>query len=323
MDNHFLGGMTFKELIVKVWREINDDNIYGSSAQLAYYFLLALFPMLIFLTSLVGFLPEAQQSILHAMAKAVPAQAMQIVNDTLHDISSKRSGGILSFGILATLWAASGGVEALIGTLNVAYDVKEGRSFWKVRLIAIGLTILLSLLIVGGTILIMFGDKFSLWLAQFLGMSRAVSLLWGAVDYLLGLALLFIGIEVLYYFSPNIKLEWKFITPGGLFAVLGLIASSLAFSLYLRFAPSYSATYGSLGAVIILMLWLYLMGMVLLIGGEINSEIREAAGKPKVLKEDPAEGRTPASGDSAEVLHQHDVTPILGNKGKEQPAPVR
>jgi membrane protein len=285
MGKRMLGGLTFKELSLKTWRGINADNIYGGAAELSYYFLLALFPMLIFLTSLVGFLPGAQQAILVSLGRVVPGQAMKLVNDTLQDVINNRSGGLLSFGILGTLWAASVGVAALMETLNVVYCVKEGRSFWKVRLIAVGLTIILSSVMIGGTVLIMFGDKLSAWLAGELGLGSSFAVAWGVVDYLLGLVLLLIGIDLIYYFAPNIKLRWRVTTFGSGFALIALIVVSLLFSLYLRVAPSYSATYGSLGAVIVLMLWLYLVGLVILTGGKINAIIREALNKPKILKE--------------------------------------
>jgi membrane protein len=296
MTTRALAGLTLKELMSKTWRHINTDDVYGASAQLAYYFLLALFPMLIFLTSLVGFIPEVQQSIFNAVGRVFPAQTVGIVTGTMQDIVTNRSGKLLSFGILGTIWAASGGVAALMGTLNLAYHVKEWRSFWKVRLIAIGLTVMLSFLIIGGIVLLIFVDKFSVWLTTLLGLGESFVLFWAVAEYLLGLFFLLIGIDSIYYFAPNIKLRWRLVTPGGLFALVALIVSSHLFSLYLRYAPSYSVTYGSLGAVIVLMIWLYLMGMTLLVGGEINSVIREAAGKPKVLKEEPKQlGSVPQS----------------------------
>jgi membrane protein len=285
MNYQFLGRLTFKELAARTWRETNEDNILGRAAELAYYFLLALFPMLIFLTSLVGFLPGLREAIFTGLAKFVPGEAMRLVSETISDVTRRRSSGLISFGILGALWAASGGVTAVMGTLNTAYDVREERSFWKVRLIAIGLTVLLALLVVGGTALIMFGDRFAAWLAAQLGRGTTFTIVWGIVHYLMGLALSFLGLELIYYFGPNVEQDWKWITPGAVFAVISLVFASLLFSLYLRFAPDYSATYGSLGAVVVLMLWLYLMGAVILIGGEINAEIAHAADKPLVQKE--------------------------------------
>jgi membrane protein len=278
--SHWLGGLTIKELAVRTWRETKDDNVFGRAAELAYYLLLALFPMLIFLSSLIGFMPEAQARVFHALARVMPGEAMQLVYETIQDVVQNRSGGLLSFGVLGTLWAASGGVTAVMDTLNAAYDAQEQRSFWKRRLIAVGLTVLLALLVIGGVGLIMFGDYLSAWVAAQLGLPPAFQVFWHAVDYLLGVGLVFLGLQFIYYFGPNLEQDWRWITPGALYAVLSLIAASALLSLYLRYAPSYSATYGSLGAVVVLMLWLYLIGAVILMGGEINSEIRHAAGAP-------------------------------------------
>jgi membrane protein len=285
MNYHWIGGLTFKELAVRTWREANEDNILGRAAELAYYFLLALFPMLIFLTSLVGFLPGLREAIFTALGKFVPGEAMRLVSETISDVTRHRSGGLISFGVLGALWAASGGVTAVMGTLNAAYDAREERSFWKIRLIAISLTVMLALLVMGGTALVMFGDRFAVWFGERLGMGPSFTVIWGVIHYLVGLALLFLGLELIYYFGPNVEQDWKWVTPGAVFAVVSMVVASLLFSLYLRFAPDYSATYGSLGAVIVLMLWLYLIGAVILIGGEINAEIAHAADRPLVQKE--------------------------------------
>jgi membrane protein len=279
------GGLTVKELAKRTWRESNEDNVWGGAAQLGYYFLLALFPMLIFLMSLLGFLPGAQENIIRMLARVVPGQAMTLVYQFMQDVVEHRSGGLLSFGVLATLWAASSGVSAVMETLNIAYDVEEGRPFWRVRLTAIGLTVGLALLITGGAGLVIFADKISQWLAAMLGLGAFFAIVSSIVGYVLGVACMFIGIELVYFFGPNLKQSWRWITPGAVFAVAGIVLGSLGFSIYLRVAPSNSATYGSLGAVMTLMLWLYLIGLVLLAGGEINSEIEHAARKPKTLKE--------------------------------------
>jgi|SRR5215216_2302747 len=285
MNKGMFGGLTLKELAKRTWREANEDNVFGGAAELAYYFMLALFPMLIFLTSLVGFLPGAQEAIFNALSKVVPGEAWRLVSDTLNDVITKTNGGLLSFGILGTIWAASSGVSSVMGTLNVAYEAKEERTFLKMRLTAIGLTIALALLVMGGAILIMFAHTLSDWLTSSLGLGSVFAIVSTVIGYVIAIALLFLGIGLLYYFGPNVKQEWHWVTPGAVFAVAAIILGSLLFSVYLKFGPEYSATYGSLGAVIILMLWLYLVGLVLLVGGEINSEVELASGKPIIQGE--------------------------------------
>jgi membrane protein len=285
MNKGMFGGLTLKELAKRTWREANEDNVFGGAAELAYYFMLALFPMLIFLTSLVGFLPGAQEAIFNALSKVVPGEAWRLVSETLNDVITNSNGGLLSFGILGTIWAASSGVSSVMGTLNVAYEAKEERSFLKMRLTAIGLTIALALLVMGGAVLIMFAHTLSEWLTASLGLGNLFAIVSTVIGYVIAVALLFFGIGLLYYFGPNVKQDWHWVTPGAVFAVAAIILGSLLFSVYLKFGPGYSATYGSLGAVIILMLWLYLVGLALLIGGEINSEIELASGKPTIQGE--------------------------------------
>ena len=267
------GGLTIKELLLRTWRGISHNRISGTAAQLAYYFLLALFPMLIFLTSLVGFLPGLQETILDNLSRVMPPEAMRLVRDTLEDVVSNRSGGLLSFGALAALWSASVGVAAILDGLNIAWRVKEGRSFLKQRAVALGLTVALALLVVGGALLIVYGIRLGSWLASQLRFGAAFTVISSGVNYLLGILLLFIGIEMIYYLGPNTKREWRWVTPGAVFAALAFILVSALFTEYLHYAPSYSATYGSLGAVVVLMLWLYLMGFIVLAGAQIDAEI--------------------------------------------------
>ncbi len=294
MSNRVFGGLTLKELAKRTWHELNDDSAFGRAAELAYYFVLALFPMLIFLTSLVGLMPEIQQNILSAVARVAPREAMRLVRDFLADVVENRSTSLISIGILGTLWAASTGVVAVMDTLNAAYEAEEGRPFWKTRLVAMGLTIAMTILVVGGTALLIFARKLSAWVGIHLGLGTTFTVFSSLLGYIVGLIELFIGLEILYYFGPNVKKRWRWFSPGAVFAAAGVIAVSLLLSLYLRFAPSYSATYGSLGAVVILMLWLYLVGLVLITGGEIDSEIRLALGKPTIEKEQPVEHKQAA-----------------------------
>lgn len=262
---------TFKDFLSTIWRESINDDVFGTAAELSYYFLLALFPLLIFITSLIGFLPGTHNGLVRDLERIVPADAMELVRGTLTDIVNHRSGGLLSFSLVLSLWSASSGVVSLMRGLNRAYDVTEERSFWKRRLIAIGLTIAAVLLVATGSGMIMIGHRFGRWAVRTFEVNAGSAVVSTILGYVVGLALLLAGIGSLYYFAPNTRNKQP-VKAGALFATIGVIIGSLLFSLYLRLAPSASATYGSLGAVVTLMLWLYLIGLVLLIGGEINSE---------------------------------------------------
>jgi membrane protein len=265
--------LKLKELAVKTWRESIEDNVFGTAAELSYYFMLALFPLLIFLTSIIGFLPGTDNSLLIALERALPPDAMKLVRDVLEDVVSHRSGGLLSFALIGTLWAASSGVASLIEALNVAYDTSETRPFWKRRLVAVGLTLIFSALVLGGSGLIMVGHRLGGLLERKLNVGAAFAFISNIAGYLAGFGLLLAGIALLYYFGPRIERSKRRVLPGALVASIGVVVGSLLFSLYLRVVPSASATYGSLGAVITLMLWLYIIGLLLLVGGEINSEV--------------------------------------------------
>jgi membrane protein len=255
-----LGGLTLGEFASRTWRGSNEDDIWGAAAELAFFFMLALFPMLIFVTDLVGFLPNAQQAIVEALGQVMPGQSMGLVDEFMHDVVDNSSGSLLSVSAVGAIWAASSGVGALIDTLNKAYQKR--------------------ILVAAGLALTLFAGKGAERLAVRLSLGRAFKTISGAAGYALGLLLLLLGIEIVYYFGPNVERSWRWMSPGAAFAVMAVLTSSWGLSLYLRVVPSYSATYGGLGAAIILMLWLYLLGLALLGGGEINSEIERAADRP-------------------------------------------
>ncbi|MDQ3686672.1 MAG: YihY/virulence factor BrkB family protein [Acidobacteriota bacterium] len=283
-----LGGLSWKDLAKRVWAEIQDDDVFGRAAQLAYYFLLALFPLLLFLVSLLGYFAgensELRADLFRYLGAVLPGEASDLVSKTIGDVTQGSGGGKLSFGILAALWAASNGMGAVSESLNVAYDVKESRPWWKSRLVAVGLTVALAVLIISALILVLYGHTIAEAVAGSFGLGEAFEVTWKIVQWPVVLAFVILGFGLIYYFAPNLHdAEWKWITPGAGIAVLLWLLVSFGFRTYLHFFNSYSATYGSLGAVIILMLWFYLTGAAILIGGEINSEIEHAmaeAGEP-------------------------------------------
>jgi len=279
-----LGGLTWAELGKRVWHEIQEDKVFGRAAELSYYFLLALFPFLIFLTSVIGFVlgsgTGTRHMLFNYLARIMPPSAFELIDNTMWEVSSASSGGKLSFGILAALWAASSGLSAITDSLNTAYDVTETRPWWKQRLTAIGLTVALSVLIILALVLVVAGGRIAEGLASVYGFGPVFPLTWKIIQWPVVLACMILAFALIYFFAPDLHEQaWKWLTPGAAIGVVLWLVVSIAFRAYLHFFNSYSATYGSLGAVIILMLWLYFTGAAVLIGGEVNSEIENAAAK--------------------------------------------
>lgn len=302
-----LGQLSLGQLGKRVWKEINEDNVFGKAAELSYYFLLALFPLLIFLTSTIGLVLGSGTGTRHALfdylARIMPASAFQLISSTMTEVTTASGGGKLSFGILAALWAASNGMGAITETLNVAYDVEETRSWLKRRLVAIGLTIALSIFIIAALILVIAGGRIADGLAASYGLGATFPIAWKIIQWPIVLGCLILAFALIYYFAPDIRDQaWKWLTPGAALGVVLWLAASFALRIYLQYFDSYSTTYGSLGAVIILMLWLYLTGVAILIGGEVNAEIEHAAAevgaddaKPKGAKTAEDHGRQRAA----------------------------
>ena len=276
-----LGGLTPGELGKRVCSDIVKDKIFGQAAQLSYYFLLALFPLLLFLTSLIGIFMGSESglrsSLFNYLSQVLPASASQLVSDTMFEVTSSSGGGKISFGIVAALWAASNGMGAISQALNVAYHVKESRSWWKQRLIAIELTIALAVLIISALVLVLYGSRIADVIAGSYGFGKVFLVGWKILQWPIVLVFLLLAFALIYYWAPNLHQEWRWITPGSVVAIALWMLVSFGFRLYLHFFNSYSKTYGSLGAVIILMLWFYLTGAAILIGGEVNSDIEGAA----------------------------------------------
>jgi membrane protein len=278
-----LGGLRVTELGRRVIAEMQDDDCLGRAAQLAYYFLFALFPFFLFLTTLLGYLPipNLLDRLLEMLAQMVPGEALQLVQENIRQLVTDQRGGLLSFGILAALWTSSGALTAIIDSLNRAYDVEEGRPFWKVRGTAILLTIGLSAFIVVALVLLTFGPQIGRWIADLVGLGRVFELSWNILRWPVIVGLLIVAIAMLYYFAPDVEQKWQWITPGSACAVIGWLMASLGFAFYVNNFGSYNATYGSIGAVIVLLTWMYVTGLFVLLGGEINAEIEHAAASGK------------------------------------------
>lgn len=271
--------MNWKGFPGRLWTRVNDHDIFGGAAQLSYYFLLALFPLLLFMMTLLGYFAEAgselRLKLLSYLSNVMPGTAITLVHKTLDEISDAKSGGKLSLGILAALWAASNGMGAISATLNAAYGVRETRSWWKVRMISVALTIAVSITIVIALALVMYGGHIGDGVAARYGFTNAFTTVWKLFQWPFALFFLMFTFNMIFYFAPDRKGKRKWWTLGTVAATALWLLVSLGFKLYLHFFDSYSVTYGSLGALIVLMLWFYFTGLAILIGGEINSELEQ------------------------------------------------
>jgi len=253
---------------------INDADVMGLSAQLAYFFLLSVFPFLLFLVTLLGFLPMDDQAFLGYIGAFMPDQVLEMVETNLTDIVNNRSGGLLSVSILGTLWSASNGVNAITKSFNKAYRVDESRSFILNRLIALGLMIVIVLMIVFALVLTVFGRVIGEQIFQFIGLDEYLNA-WNIIRWVATSLTFLLALLLLYKIAPNEKVKIRHAIWGAVFAVVFWQLTSLGFSYYVDTLGNYSATYGSLGTVIVLMIWFYLFGIIITTGGVINAYIKE------------------------------------------------
>ncbi|GIN84852.1 putative ribonuclease-like protein YfkH [Heyndrickxia sporothermodurans] len=271
-----------KNFIISLIKHTLYNDITGLAAQLAYFFLLSLFPLLLFIVTLLPYLPINTEDILNILRNFAPEQTLEMIESNLYDILNNRSTSLLSFGILATLWSASKGMNAIIKALNRAYEVKETRSMIVARAMSVLLTIAMIFVFLLALLLPVFGQFIGFYLFAILGISEQFSHVWTALRWVISPLILLIVFIGIYYFAPNIKIKCITVFPGAIIATVGWIVVSLAFSFYVSNFGHYSTTYGSLGGIIILMLWFYISGIILITGGEINALLAKKEKRCKV-----------------------------------------
>ncbi|WP_432408323.1 YihY/virulence factor BrkB family protein [Wukongibacter sp. M2B1] len=264
-----------KNIILFMIEEIKSrfkyHNISAYGAQLAYFFLLSLFPFLIFLIAILSIFSISLDGAIDTLAKVAPKEAIIIINDYVRTLLPSRSINVLSVSFLATIWSASRAVNALINALNNAYEVQETRGYIRKRILAIFFTILVAFAIVLALTIPTMGMDFLLWLSKYIVLSDAVIKAWYYSRWLIITSILLLVLGSLYLVAPNKKNKFSEIIPGTIFAILGWISISLGFSYFVNNFRNYTLVYGSLGAIIVLMIWLYLSGVILIMGGEMNS----------------------------------------------------
>ncbi len=271
-------GVPVIELIKRTAKEVIDDDCAGIAAQLAYYFALALFPALLFVVALASYLPyDIVNEAVRALDPIAPPEVLTIIRTQLESIVAGEATSLLTIGILGALWSSSGAMTSIVSALNRAYDIPEMRPWWKVRLVAIALTVALVGFVLLSFTLIVAGPNAGHYLADWFGLANAFDTTWRVMRWPLVLALATMGVAIVFYYAPDADQDWIWITPGSIVTTLLWVGFSMAFRVYVTRVGDYAATYGALAGAAILLLWLYFSGLALLIGGELNSEIEHAA----------------------------------------------
>ena len=254
------------------------------AAALSYYFVMSLFPALIFLSAVATYLPlpDVFNQSLNLMARFVPGDSMGLVRKVLSDVVTPNRGAFLSFGFLGTLWAASGGFSAAMEALNVAYDVEETRPFWKTRPLAIGLTFVIGFFLLMALGVMIVGPRFGEWMAVRLHLSQVWVWVWPYIHWTISVVFTILAVEALYFIAPNVKQRFWATLPGAVVAVSCWIGLSYLLGIYFRSFASFNKTYGTLGAAVALMVWLYWTGFAMLVGAELNAELAKRTKKGPV-----------------------------------------
>jgi membrane protein len=278
---------------------VGRGKLFTLAAALSYYFFFSLFPFVLFLLALVTMLPFAkglEDWLLGWAAQLVPGDAYTTLERVIRSLLAQPRGGLLSLGAGLALWSASTAVAGLMGALNVAYGVPERRPWWKVRLVAMGIVIATSFFMILAFLLAVSSGPLAAWVAGMLGPAGGIALL--AANWLLALAAITLVTATVYHVCPDVDLPWRWMSPGSLLFAFGFTATSLAFSYYVTHFSSYDKTYGSLGAVIILLLWMYFVALLMLLGGLLNAYLdRMAAEMDREREQLPEETATPADPD--------------------------
>jgi len=273
-----------RRALVRTYSDMLRNHTLQMAAALSYYFVLSLFPALIFLSAVVAYLPvpDLFNQALALMSRFLPADSMGLVRRVLADVITPNRGTFLSFGILGALWAASGGFAAAIEALDLAYEVEDERPFWKTRPLAIGLAFLTGALLLIALSVMVVGPRFGAWLAARVHLSDLFVFLWPYIHWTVAVGFTVLAVEALYFLAPNVKQRFGATLPGAALAVGSWIGLSYLLGIYFRHFANFNKTYGTLGAAIALMMWLYWTGFAMLVGAELNSELAKMSNEGKL-----------------------------------------
>jgi membrane protein len=281
------------ELVRRTWREAMDDDITGLAAQLSYYFFLALFPAVLFVLAVASFFPLSNltDDLGRSLAPFVSSQVLELIQDQMRRLANNENGGLLTVGVAGALWSSSAAIVSIVGALNRAYDIEEARPWWKVRLTAIALTVAVAVMVLVALTLVLAGPALAESIGQAIGLGSVFHWSWLILQWPLVFALVATAIGLLYYFGPDADQDWVWITPGAVAATVLWLVASVAFKIYIANFTDYNASYGTVGGVIVLLLWFYVSGLAILAGAELNAEIEHASPYGKAPGQKNASGK--------------------------------
>jgi membrane protein len=281
--------LSWVELARRTWREAVDDDVTGLAAQLSYYFFLALFPAILFLLALASFfsLSSITDDVSRSLGPFVSTQVLVLIEDQMRRLANDENGGLLTLGVAGALWSSSAALVSILGALNRAYDIEERRPWWKVRLVAIALTVGVAVVVLIALTLVLAGPTIAEHLGRATGGGAPLEWTWLVLQWPLVFLLITTGIGLIYYFGPDADQDWAWITPGAVVATILWLVASLLFKLYVANFTDYEGSYGTVGGVIVVLLWFYVSGIAILAGAELNAEIEHASpyGKPPGQKD--------------------------------------
>ena len=275
-------GYSVVPLVKRTVKEIGEDRIPSLAAETAYYFFFSLFPLLLFLTPLLGLVGDGQQlmeSMLGRLSTTMPPDTLSLLRRVLGEIvTSSGNAGIMSVGVLLAAWSGSNIFGALMGALNVAYDVSETRPWWKRQLLRIGVLLIAGGTMIVATVIFLDGERIARWIGSAIGLGDAAVAAWTVVQLALAVALL-VGIgAVVFKLLPNVHQRWSHVIVASAITTLLWIVATVLFRFYVQNFGSYNKTYGTIGGVIILLTWMYYSMFVLLTGGELAAELHKGTG---------------------------------------------
>jgi len=288
-----LGQLTVRQLLTRVWEAAWVDEITDRAAALSYYFLFSIFPILLFFTALAHLVPvhHLVRQLMETVAVLLPAEAASLVRETLRQVVTRTGRpGLVSLGALTAIWAGSAGMASVMTMLNVVYHVRDDRPWWRRRATAVLLTVAFAVFLIGATLLLMLSTRIGGAVARVVAPRAGLEGLGNAVTLVLALGGALLAFELIYYLAPA-RARWHWLTPGSLTAAILWMATSLGLRLYVTSVAHYDIMYGSIGGIILLLLWLYLTSLVLLLGAEMNAAIEDAGARARVPASAPGEIR--------------------------------